>query len=364
MPNSTAAKRFGSSNLTPLRAESEARITWVDLAKGYGIVLVVLAHAFRGLLNNDIGDWTPTTRFFDAWIYACHMPLFFLVSGLLLPRSIEKPWRVFISDKVRTIAYPYFIWSVIMVLIKAALGPLTTNPYRLSDLPLIFYAPLDQYWFLYVLFIFLIMTSALLKSGMSPGVIFVLAILIYPGILPIASYDWSVLAEIRGMAIYFALGVLIGSRQDFRMISAIPRGWLILAVLVGLFVASLAGFHEFPNRDEFLPIFALSGIAAVVAFSILTNKAAFGTAFQLLGRYSLEIYLVHTIASAGVRIVLIKFATITAFSTHFILGTLAGIYIPIILALFFERIGFRFAFRLPSFTPSNPAFKSAWPKIG
>ena len=48
------------------------------LAKGYGIVLVVLAHAFRGLLNNDIGAWTPTTRFFDAWIYACHMPLFFL----------------------------------------------------------------------------------------------------------------------------------------------------------------------------------------------------------------------------------------------------------------------------------------------
>ena len=156
MPNSFAAKRFGSSDLTPLRGESEARITWVDLAKGYGIVLVVLAHAFRGLLNNDIGTWTPTSRFFDAWIYACHMPLFFLVSGLLLPRSIEKPWRVFISDKVRTIAYPYFIWSVITVLIKAALGPVTTNPYSLSDLPLIFYAPLDQYWFLYVLFIFLI----------------------------------------------------------------------------------------------------------------------------------------------------------------------------------------------------------------
>ena len=66
MPNSSAAKRFGPSNLTPLRAESEARITWVDLAKGYGIVLVVLAHAFRGLLNNDIGAWTPTTQFFDA----------------------------------------------------------------------------------------------------------------------------------------------------------------------------------------------------------------------------------------------------------------------------------------------------------
>ena len=114
-------------------------------------------------------------------------------------------------------------------------------------------------------------------------------------------------------------------------------------------------------RDEFLPIFALSGIAAVVAFSILTDKAAFGTAFQFLGRYSLEIYLVHTIASAAVRIALIKFAGITAFWPHLILGTLARIYIPIIVALLFERIGFRFAFRLPRFTqaPSKPAFKSA-----
>ena len=67
------------------------------------------------------------------------------------------------------------------------------------------------------------------------------------------------------------------------MISAVPRGWLILAALVGLFVASLAGFHEFPNRDEFLPIFALSGIAAVVAFSILTDKSGIRDGIPIAG---------------------------------------------------------------------------------
>src|SRR5262249_24139865 len=207
------------------------RCIWVDTAKGYGIILVVLAHAIRGLINNDIMTWTPIIRFVDAWIYAFHMPLFFFLSGLFLFRSTEKPWGAFVSDKLRTIAYPYFIWSSITIVIKTALGPTTTHPYDLSDLPLILYAPIDQYWFLYVLFILLIAISALLKLGVSPWVVFVLAILIYPGLLPISSYGQGALAATREMAVYVALGVVVGRDRDLCMISGIYVGWLALAVV-------------------------------------------------------------------------------------------------------------------------------------
>jgi fucose 4-O-acetylase-like acetyltransferase len=335
---------------TPEPITSPVRVTWVDLAKGYGIILVVLAHAIRGLIYSDIMTWTPITRFVDAWIYAFHMPLFFFLSGLFLIRSTEKPWGAFVSDKLRTIAYPYFVWSVITVVIKAALGPITTHPYHLSDLPLILYDPIDQYWFLYVLFILLIAISALLKLGVSPWVVFVLAILIYPGLVPI-SYGLGVLATTSEMAIYIALGVIVGRDRDFRMISGIHVGWLVVGVVAGLMVASLAGLSELPYRHAFQPTFAVSGTVAVVALALLTDKAKLEAAIQFLGRHSLEIYVVHTIASAGVRITLLKFAHVSAPTPHLVLGTLAGLYIPIAVVLLFERVGLRFGFKLPRSAP-------------
>lgn len=326
--------------------ENAIRVTWVDTAKGYGIILVVFAHAVRGLIASDIMTWTPVSRFVDAWIYAFHMPLFFVLSGLFLVRSAERPWGAFVSDKLRTIAYPYFVWSVITVLIKAALGPLANQPKSLSDLALIFYAPIDQYWFLYVLFVLLIAASALLKLRVWPWAIFVLAILIYPGLLPISSGGWDILAMARDMAIYVALGLIVGWRS-LGMISGVHAGWLASGVVAGLTVASLAGLSELPHMYALQPVFAVSGTVAVVALAVLTDKTKLSAAIQFLGRHSLEIYLAHTMASAAVRITLIKLAHVSEPVPHLVLGTLAGLYIPIAMVFLFGRVGFRFGFTLP-----------------
>ena len=145
----------------------------------------------------------------------------------------------------------------------------------------------------------------------------------------------------RLMAVHFALGVFIGSEQHIRMISGTPVRWLAASVTAGLMVSSLAGWTELPYRHAILPacMFAVSGIIAVVALALLTDKAKLG-AIRFLGRYSLEIYLVHTIATAGVRVALIKFAHLSAPAPHLVLGTLAGLYIPIAVALLFEQVGF------------------------
>src|SRR5437868_1027054 len=91
------------------------------------------------------------------------------------------------------------------------------------------------------------------------------------------------------------------------MISGIRIGWLTAAVVVGLMVASLAGLPELPYRNALQPAFAVGGTFAVVALAILTEKVKFASAVQFLGRHALEIYLVHTVASGGMRIALVKF---------------------------------------------------------
>src|SRR6266496_728089 len=169
------------------RDSRESRLNWVDAAKGLGIVLVVVGHVVRGLVSADLMNWTPAARFVDAWIYSFHMPLFFFLSGLFLCRSAGNNSLLdFISDKARVVAYPYIVWSTITVLLKSALGSIPNKPRELSDLFLLAYDPIEQYWFLYVLFVVTIVIGVLLRF-VSPWLIIVIAIVAYPSILPVST---------------------------------------------------------------------------------------------------------------------------------------------------------------------------------
>ncbi|HKR91678.1 acyltransferase family protein, partial [Novosphingobium sp.] len=59
--------------------EIRKRVEWLDVARGIGIILVVMGHAERGLVNAHIatGQAWPT---FDLAIYTFHMPLFMLLA--------------------------------------------------------------------------------------------------------------------------------------------------------------------------------------------------------------------------------------------------------------------------------------------
>jgi fucose 4-O-acetylase-like acetyltransferase len=275
------------------------------------------------------------------------MQLFFLLSGLFLFLSMKKPWRRFVSDKFRTIAYPYFVWSVITVLLKAALGDIPNHPVNFTYLPLIVYDPIDQFWFLYVLFVLSLAVSALLRLGLQPWGILVLAILVYPGTLPIASYGWLILLLASAYLIYLALGVMIGWDRDLQPITRIGVGSLAAAVVAGLMLSSLGGVSGRPNWYALDFVLAMSGIIGTVALAVLAGRAKLDAPIRFLGYYSLQIYVAHTIASAGVRIALQKVVGISALTPHIVLGTLAGLYLPIVLVLVFNRAGFRFGFALP-----------------
>ena len=71
------------------------RLADIDIAKGIGIILVVLGH----LLSESGGV-------LHDWIYSFHMPLFFVLSGITL-----SPGRSLTKLAFRTLI-PYLVWSV------------------------------------------------------------------------------------------------------------------------------------------------------------------------------------------------------------------------------------------------------------
>ena len=330
----------------------ENRTDWVDTAKGLGIVLVVVGHVLRGLTAAHLINGTPVVTFVDAWIYSFHMPLFFFLSGLFLPRSAtNSSLREFTSSKVRTIAYPYVVWSTITVLLKAALGPIPNTPRGLSDLLLIPYSPIEQFWFLYVLFVLALLFGVMFAFGLEPWIAIALALIIYPDVVAL-SLDWSVLHEVRTYAIYVAIGAFLGTKY-LRPLTHINNVFLILALVLG-FVFPMADIAiNDQQRSEILC--ALSGIMGIVSLSLLLNRFGFFAFVSYLGTHALEIFVGHTMGSAAGRILLEHF-NVRMPIVHVIVGVAAGLALPIAMYHAFKMIGFRFGFSLPKIA-RNPEAK-------
>ncbi|MBQ5560801.1 MAG: acyltransferase family protein [Lachnospiraceae bacterium] len=89
--------------------EKKNRIEWIDYAKGLGILFVYYGH-----LGNPPGR---------DWIYSFHMPLFFILSGMLIKLKNEQMNTLIenIRKKARTILYPYVSFSIILLTVSSIL---------------------------------------------------------------------------------------------------------------------------------------------------------------------------------------------------------------------------------------------------
>lgn len=110
------------------RLESSATIEWLDLAKGIGIILVVLGHCMF-----------PCHQLIDVF----HMPLFFFISGITFR---HKQLETFLISKIDRIGIPYVFWSIISAILAFIPHP-WSGPFN---------GPL---WFLQCLFCALIITE-------------------------------------------------------------------------------------------------------------------------------------------------------------------------------------------------------------
>lgn len=90
---------------------SNKRISYIDMAKGIGILLVVIGHS----------EFTSTNLI--TWISSFHMPLFFIISGILFSHTeaFKKDSKTFIRNKVKSILVPYGFFSIISIIASAIL---------------------------------------------------------------------------------------------------------------------------------------------------------------------------------------------------------------------------------------------------
>ncbi|CAN5415518.1 acyltransferase [soil metagenome] len=327
----TAITNEPAVTVAPTALRGPGRIIAVDIAKGLGIILVVFGHCWRGIYEAHVLTSAATFTAVDDWIYAFHMPLFFVLSGIFIERGVRRPFREILANKSATIAYPYLIWTIIQGVIQGLTVRYTNNPHPISDLPReIFIEPI--FWFLYVLFFCEIIYSGLRKARVPILVIAGLTLVLYPFAYQLV---WIPLMFMGLVAAYFALGAQFSTTLANFM--ARPQAGLSgLCFLVGATV--LTSFMWLRPLTMFLQfIAALFGILMILGLANLLALAPGSKGLAFVGSMSLQVYLVHFIFVAGVRVVLTKVFHVYLLPVHLIGGLLVGLAAPICFTIFVSR---------------------------
>lgn len=334
---------FRKSRLTVKETNKmgKTRIEWLDGARGIAIFLVVLGHVLRGLPENADGprEWAA---FLDSWIYTFHMPVFFFISGLFIESSAKRPLNSFIVSKLRTIAYPYFVWSIFQELLRILSGGST-----LSGLWKIIYQPVMQYWFLYVLFL-LGLLYALTRKVRFPVWFFAVVVLTLYA-LPQFGVNlgyWGVIYMTALNGIYFAGGALEGIERFSRHCQFKNLFAELTLSFTGFLFLVIAVAFAWEENGVMKPVLGFVGTVATLFMANALYRADIAKFLVYWGNLSLEIFVAHTIFSATVRELLLVMG-IKLMALHILLPLFAGIAGPILLVRILSRLRINFAFTWP-----------------
>ena len=296
------------------------RVDWVDYAKGFCIVMVVMMHSTLGV--EAAAGHEGFMHYVVAFATPFRMPDFFLISGLFLARVIDRDWRTYLDRKVVHFVYFYVLWTAIQFAVKAP--HFATEVGWLGVLRLYvesFIEPLGILWFIYLLAVFAVIVKA--TRAVPPAAIWLIG-----AALEIAhvSTGWTVVDEFASRFVYFYTGYLFASR--IFALAAFVEARPALAV-AGLVVWALVdGFAVFAGYSQ-LPVLSLAlgliGAGAVVSISALLAKASGFDSLRFCGRNSIVIYLAFFLPMAATRTLLLKTGIIGDIGLVSLVVTAAGV---------------------------------------
>lgn len=232
----------------------QKRIEYIDIAKGLGMILVVIGHCING------------KTFPGTWIWSFHMPLFFIISGLCFSEKRYPSFRHFVINKVKTLLLPCIYFSILTTLFstvtnnKAAYKSLFTE-----NLP-------GALWFVLVLFFSELIYYFIRKCGTNNIIIFVSLLI---GIM-LNRYDIKLshsICSVFTATFYYGLGHILKSK--LKRISSLKN-----KIIFGFILLSIPGVLVFVSKqtinlsNNYIPrpeiVYVLTSILGTVGILLLS----------------------------------------------------------------------------------------------
>ncbi|MEO0636450.1 MAG: acyltransferase family protein [Pseudomonadota bacterium] len=357
---------MSGSNVQASAGRVASRVDWVDAAKGICIILVVMMHSTLGVQDRlGVGymDWPV------AFAKPFRMPDFFLLSGLFLAATINRPWALYTDRKVVHFAYFYVLWFVIQFGLKLpiAIGELGVGGALLAAFT-DFVNPHSTLWFIYILPFFFIATRLL--RAVPVAAVFLIAVALNAA--PIST-GAVLIDQFATQYVYFFAGYAFApwifrlaewARSQALMAAALLGAWFLVNTFLA-FTPAPAALDGFSDVLADLPLMAVAlgfaGAMAIVMFSSLLTMPTgrdwprhvpprpITRLLQHAGANSIAIYLAFFFPMGVTRSVLIKFVPELGSGTIALVTTTVAVLSPLALLWLINRFNLgHFLFRRPA----------------
>jgi uncharacterized membrane protein YcfT len=349
------------------RPESEARVPWVDYAKGFCIIMVVMMHSTLGT-GNEMGGQGFLHRVV-AFALPFRMPDFFVIAGLFLSQTINRDWRTFIDRKVIHFSYFYLLWLAIQVLVKYARPSAGSLLETIDQFGFGLVEPLGTLWFIYLLPIFFVVTR--LVKPLPPIVVWIAAALLETARISTPS---TVINEFAQRYVYFYSGYLLSSyfftlaawvRANRKTATAALALWAGFEIFM---TSAPTPFVHYPTYAS-LPIVSLIagfiGAGAVITAGSLLCDIPFTKWLRYCGRNSIVIYLAFFLPMAATRTLIVHYHLTSNIGLASVIVTFMGVSIPLLMHALVRNTRLKFLFERPAMfwlVPAKPKIVAPVPQ--
>jgi len=360
------------------RLPSGGRVDWVDAAKGICIILVVMMHTTLGLekASGQTG-WMHTVV---AFAQPFRIPDFFLISGLFLSLTIDRPWRLYLDRKVVHFLYFYILWVAIQFAFKGGFavmdGESVTNILRSFVFSIV--QPFGTLWFIYMLPVFfvvtklfcnrpylLLATAAVLEIMPTNTEVFAQALGSLFGVTEV-HHGWVLVDEFCARLVYFVAGYLFATKI-FDLATRARENTMCALIALGAWAGINGCLVAYGWAG--LPVISLllgaAGAVAIIVVASLISRMTVIAPLLHAGANSIVVYLAFFLPMVISRLVFLKFAPWLDAGTMALLCTAIGVATPLVGYAIIKRIGFgMFLFHRPNWAilPGTPWKRERGPK--
>ena len=309
------------------------REKWVDDVKVIACILVVLGHFFQSMTKASILPENDLYEWFETTIYYFHVPLFFICSGYLYQKYSKvngvSSWCKNVAKKALALGVPYATFTTATWVLKKMFSSSVNDQIGgLGDTMLLH--PTAPYWYLYALF-FIFLVTPTFSSVKAAAVGLVVAIVAKSLILTGGGYSVYAVSTVLSNEIWFVLGMSIcvfDVQLKGRKVQGTICGLLFTILSVVVYKVEITG--------GVIP-FAMGLLACVAVILIVAGfEEKFGRGMDFLAKYTMPIFLMHTLFAAPMRSVLLKIGIENAV-VHVVLGLGISFAGPIIAAWIMKK---------------------------
>ena len=311
----------------------KTREKWVDDVKVIACILVVLGHFFQSMTKANILPENDLYKWFNTTIYYFHVPLFFICSGYLYQKYSKVnslgSWRRNVAKKVLALGIPYVTFSTATCVFKKVFSSSVNDQIGgLGDT--LFLHPTAPYWYLYALFFIFLLTPTF-KSVKVAAVGLVVALAAKCLFLTGGGYDVYAVSTVLSNEIWFVLGMSICA-FDVHL-----KGKRVQGAICGLLFMIMSVVVYMMEKPNKVVSFALGLLACIaVIFLVVNSEEKFGSCMDFLAKYTMPIFLMHTLFAAPLRSILMKLGIENAV-LHVVLGLGISFAGPIIAACIMKK---------------------------